>query len=267
MRFLPSWLLRVVPRRPMHGLFASDAQSYPQMERPHVIFVTAAAVSPQQQHSVALTGPLPGGRRRLGIMCRTFFGSWFAAVVLMLAGLLLPCLVIAQSGQRDDQNRRDHAVSREEAISNQNQPDVESGKYATVLRGLLSHTVPEIGVADLEVMKGAVLLDAREAEEFAVSRLAGARYAGYDHFDLNMLGDLDRNQTVVVYCSVGYRSEKIAEKLLEAGFSQVYNLYGGIFEWVNAGKPVVDASGKPTDRVHAYNRTWGLFLQKGEKVY
>jgi len=159
------------------------------------------------------------------------------------------------------------SAQREEALSNQKHPEVESGKYATVLRGLLSHSVSEIGVEDLLVMKGAVLLDAREPDEFAVSRLAGARYAGYDHFDLNMLGDLDRNQTVVVYCSVGYRSEKIAEKLLNAGFVQVYNLYGGIFEWVNAGQPVVDAAGQPTDRVHAYNRTWGLFLQRGDKVY
>ncbi|MBI1194042.1 MAG: rhodanese-like domain-containing protein, partial [Bacteroidetes bacterium] len=43
--------------------------------------------------------------------------------------------------------------------------------------------------------------------------------------------------------------------------------YGGIFEWVNAGNSVVDPSGKPTERVHAYNRTWGLFLERGEKVY
>jgi|GEM_PF-162527 len=260
------------------------------MDRSYVIFVTAPPESLPRVQRLGFQGHRLGVGPGLGLnlSCRlgfrfgswfgfrsgfrfgSWFGIWSGTALALLLVLALPGRALAQAGTAGDAGNAAHAekaVAREEAISNQNQPDVESGKYAAVLRSLLSHSVPEIGVEDLQVMKGAVLLDAREPEEFAVSRLAGARYAGYDLFDLNMLGDLDRNQTVVVYCSVGYRSEKIAEKLLEAGFSQVYNLYGGIFEWVNAGQPVVDASGKLTDLVHAYNRTWGLFLQKGEKVY
>lgn len=146
-------------------------------------------------------------------------------------------------------------------------PDVESERYSVVLKTLLSHTVPEIGVEELADLEHAVLLDSREPNEYKISRIAGARHVGFDHFDLKNLADLDRNTLVVVYCSVGYRSEKIAKKLLEVGFSRVYNLYGGIFEWVNEGFPVVDASGQPTNRVHAYSQTWGLFLNGGEKVY
>ncbi|MFQ5334631.1 MAG: rhodanese-like domain-containing protein, partial [Flavobacteriales bacterium] len=75
-----------------------------------------------------------------------------------------------------------------------------------------------------------------------------------------------RRREVIVYCSVGYRSEKIAEKLAGMGFGQVFNLYGGIFEWVNRGYPVYDEHGQ-TDNVHAYNHNWGLWLHKGNKVY
>ncbi len=50
---------------------------------------------------------------------------------------------------------------------------------------------------------------------------------------------------VVVYCSVGYRSEKIAEKLKAAGYKNVFNLYGGIFEWENQNLPVYDSNGEP----------------------
>ena len=146
-------------------------------------------------------------------------------------------------------------------------PDIENGRYSAVLTGMLSHSVPEIGVREASELKNSVFLDSRELDEFAVSRIAGARYVGYYHFDLDRIADLDREQAVVVYCSVGYRSEKISEKLLEAGFKTVYNLYGGIFEWVNTGLPVVDGAGEPTEQVHAYNRTWGLFLDSDHKVY
>ena len=52
----------------------------------------------------------------------------------------------------------------------------------------------------------------------------------------------------------------------KAGFKKVYNLYGGIFHWVNEGRTVF-ANGKPTLRVHAYSKPWSVWLTKGEKVY
>ena len=44
-------------------------------------------------------------------------------------------------------------------------------------------------------------------------------------------------------------------------------MYGGIFEWVNEGFPVVNNQEKQTDNVHAYNKSWGIWLKKGVKVY
>lgn len=145
---------------------------------------------------------------------------------------------------------------------------VNNAAFGTMLGGLLAHSVPERSVSDLSGRhhKGLILLDAREREEYAVSHLKGARWVGYKDFDVDALRDLPRSAPIVVYCSVGYRSEKVAEKLLDAGFSDVHNLYGGIFEWVNQGHTVVDAKGV-TRRVHAYDRTWGVWLRKGEKVY
>ena len=135
-----------------------------------------------------------------------------------------------------------------------------------MLGGLLSHSVPEIDVQAAAEIRNAIFLDARERVEYNVSRIDGALHVGYNHFDLNALEHLPRNTPVVVYCSVGYRSEKIAEKLVLNGFSSVYNLYGGIFEWVNQGRTVVCESGV-TDRVHAFDKTWGVWLSKGTRVY
>jgi rhodanese-related sulfurtransferase len=144
---------------------------------------------------------------------------------------------------------------------------VKSGAFRLMLDGLLGHSVPEIGVAAAaRAQDSIVFLDARERREYDVSHLRGARHVGYDAFDPRALDGLPRTQRVVVYCSVGYRSEKISEKLLAAGFTNVANLYGGIFEWVNQGHPVYDGAGR-TDAVHAYDRVWGVWLKKGKKVY
>jgi len=55
--------------------------------------------------------------------------------------------------------------------------------------------------------------------------------------------------------------------LEQAGFANVSNLYGGIFEWVNQGNPIVNEKGKVTETIHAYNEAWGVWLTKGVKVY
>ncbi|QKG51933.1 rhodanese-like domain-containing protein [Hymenobacter sp. BRD67] len=146
-------------------------------------------------------------------------------------------------------------------------PLTTNGLYSTMLHGLLKESVPFVSVAQLRQQPASVLLDTRTPQEFSVSHLRGARWVGYDSFTLAEVRDLPKNTSIVVYCSVGARSEKIGTRLLQAGYTSVHNLYGGIFEWVNEGNPVFTASGQPTDRVHAYSPTWGIWLRRGRKVY
>jgi predicted sulfurtransferase len=77
----------------------------------------------------------------------------------------------------------------------------------------------------------------------------------------------DKNANIVVYCSIGVRSEQIGEKLLKLGYKNVYNLYGGIFEYKNSGGKVVNNQNKVTDSIHTFNKTWSAYLTKGIKVY
>lgn len=144
--------------------------------------------------------------------------------------------------------------------------------YHLMLRGMYKNTVPLVNADDLEKKLSAgsgakpVLLDTRSRKEYDVSHLQGARFANYDTFHVGQVKDLPKTTPIVVYCSVGYRSERIGEQLIKAGYTNVYNLYGGIFEWVNKELPVYDDNGQ-TQQVHAYSRTWGVWLTKGEKVY
>ena len=143
---------------------------------------------------------------------------------------------------------------------------VGNKSYDVLLQTLLNHTVPEVSAQQVAKMDNVVLLDARKKAEFDVSHLTGAKWVGYADFDNSKMKGIDKQQKIIVYCSVGFRSEKIAERLQQAGFKNVSNLYGGIFEWVNNGFEVVNTSGR-TLNVHAFNRIWGMWLQKGNKVY
>ena len=111
-----------------------------------------------------------------------------------------------------------------------------------------------------------ILLDAREKKEYEVSSIKGSQFVGYDYFKKSSVKDIPKDSKVVVYCSVGYRSCKIGEKLQDMGFTNVHNMYGGIFDWVNNGNEVVDQSNKPTKKAHSYNEDWGKWLIRGEKV-
>lgn len=142
-----------------------------------------------------------------------------------------------------------------------------SKAYKALLETMYSKSVPLVSCEELKKVPNAILLDTRERREFEVSHLPNARWVGYNDFDVSRVKDIAKTAYIVTYCSVGYRSEKVGEKLRLAGYRNVHNLYGSIFEWVNQGNPVVDASGKPTSRIHAYSLAWGIWLNKGEKVY
>ena len=92
-------------------------------------------------------------------------------------------------------------------------------------------------------------------------------WVGYNHFNIKAIEHLPHTTNIIVYCSVGYRSEKIVEKIQKLGFTKSYNLVGGIFEWKNQNKLVYSIENKPTNKVHTYNKIWSIWLNKGEKVY
>lgn len=104
-----------------------------------------------------------------------------------------------------------------------------------------------------------LLLDTRTRAEYDVSHLPGAKFAGENADFLLAAESMDR--PIVTYCSVGYRSAKIARGLQGKGFTNVRNLQGSIFQWANEGRPVV-RDGHVVTQVHPYNAAWGLLLAK-----
>ncbi len=139
-----------------------------------------------------------------------------------------------------------------------------------LLKKYNSESIPYISVDTLESIQDRVLLlDAREKSEYEVSHIKNAQLVGYDHFKITSVTEqnISKNDTIVVYCSLGVRSEDISENLKKAGFLNVYNLYGGIFEWKNKDNTVINSKGEITEKVHVCSKLWEKWLIKGKKVY
>ncbi len=111
-----------------------------------------------------------------------------------------------------------------------------------------------------------LLLDVRKPEEYAVSHLHGALQVDPDSADLSFLDSLDRSAPIVAYCSVGYRSSGLTQRLQEAGFTNVLNLRGSIFQWANEGRPVYRDE-KEVKQVHPYDKLWGRLLNRELRAY
>lgn len=132
------------------------------------------------------------------------------------------------------------------------------------------HSIPYISVQELAMPKTkALLLDSRELKEYQVSHLKNAIHVGYDHFNLDSIQQkiTNKHTEIVVYCSVGIRSETIGNKLKQAGYTNVKNLHGGIFEWKNNNFTVYNRFNKETDSIHTFSKIWSKWLHKGIKVY
>ncbi|MDX1371853.1 MAG: rhodanese-like domain-containing protein [Nitrososphaeraceae archaeon] len=143
--------------------------------------------------------------------------------------------------------------------------------YEQKLNSIYKNTVERVSPSELDSLRQEnelVILDTRSPKEYNVSHIKGATFIDYDKFRVEQLESLDKSQKIIIYCSVGYRSERIGEGLKEAGYNNVYNLYGGIFQWKNEGYSVYNSKDQVTDSVHTYNKRWGQWLEndKGIKV-
>jgi rhodanese-related sulfurtransferase len=104
-----------------------------------------------------------------------------------------------------------------------------------------------------------VLLDVRMPEEWNVSHLPGARRVDPSASAESAAAGLSKGTPIVTYCAVGYRSGEMADRLRAAGFTNVRNLEGSIFQWANEHRSLVRGEER-VGKVHPYNTFWGRLL-------
>ena len=102
--------------------------------------------------------------------------------------------------------------------------------------------IPTIDVAEAERRlredpAGPILLDVREASEFAEVRAPGALLVPTSTF-MTRVGDLPPDRPLLVVCHLGGRSAAVAGYLIRAGRTDVVNVAGGMEAWERAELPV-----------------------------
>jgi rhodanese-related sulfurtransferase len=88
---------------------------------------------------------------------------------------------------------------------------------------------------------GVITLDVRTPGEYAEGHLEGAQLIDFQSGNFeNEISSLDKNATYAVYCRSGNRSGQAVKVMLDAGFTNVFNMNGGVIDWANAGLPLVN---------------------------
>ena len=85
-----------------------------------------------------------------------------------------------------------------------------------------------------------VIIDVRTPAEFAGEHIENATNINfYSETFQDMLNNLDKNRTYLVYCAVGGRSGNALDIMAELNFKEAYNILGGINRWKSEGLPTV----------------------------
>ncbi len=89
-------------------------------------------------------------------------------------------------------------------------------------------------------LNDAVLVDVRTEDEYNSGYIENSLNMDYfsNEFSINV-DKLDKNIPIILYCRSGKRSSMSANKISKLGFKEIYNLEGGILEWIEEGNVIV----------------------------
>lgn len=129
------------------------------------------------------------------------------------------------------------------ACSNNKTTETVSEKSGTVIN-------KSVGIDEFEKLlsaKTAQLIDVRTPEEFEPAHIKDAKNININDVDFEtQVSSLTKTAPVLVYCLSGGRSSAAAEKLGEMGFTEVYNMEGGIMAWDAANKALEKSGNENT---------------------
>lgn len=112
--------------------------------------------------------------------------------------------------------------------------------------------------ARARIAEGAALIDIRDADEHARSRIPGALNA-----PLGSELALGEAPAVIFHCRSGMRTDANAARLAAAAPCEAYLLEGGIEAWRKAGLPVIADAKAPLEIMRQVQTTAGLLVLAG----
>lgn len=172
-----------------------------------------------------------------------FFPMGFAlALTLNLASCLAPNV-------EETENKGDVVATMTETLKRQRP------KFASV-------TVDQL----LEMKKQnttMTLIDARTPEETQVSIIEQA--ITLEQWE-TLSASVDKNQPIVIYDTLGYRSIDLMKSLKKEGFENTSYLAGGVLAWAHAGQ-IFYQGDEATKKVHISSKAWDMLPKEYEAIH
>lgn len=78
------------------------------------------------------------------------------------------------------------------------------------------------------IENNAIIIDVRTSEEYDTGHIVDSINIPVDNISSV---DYDKEQVIIVYCASGMRSARAAQELIDLGYTNVYNLDGGLINW------------------------------------
>ncbi len=117
--------------------------------------------------------------------------------------------------------------------------------------------IREVSVAEARERagKGAVLVDVREADEWAQGHAPGALFIPRGYLELRIEEKVpEKAADVLLYCAGGTRSALAAKSLAGLGYTNVSSVRGGFGAWKEAGLPIVMPRALSAEQQKRYSR-------------
>jgi rhodanese-related sulfurtransferase len=102
----------------------------------------------------------------------------------------------------------------------------------------ISHITP---LEAYKILKqNCILVDIREKNEVSDKKFNAPKiiYCPFSKFEENYI-NLPTDKQLIIACATGSRSKKAIMFLKEKGYTNLFNLSGGIFEWQRHALPVI----------------------------
>jgi len=106
--------------------------------------------------------------------------------------------------------------------------------------------IPSVSPAEASeaAAAGALIVDVREADEFAAERIAGVALVPISQFAARH-AELPKDRPLLMLCHAGSRSQSATMYLRQAGWTDVRNVSGGMVAWRQAGLPIRTGQPEP----------------------
>jgi rhodanese-related sulfurtransferase len=108
---------------------------------------------------------------------------------------------------------------------------------------IIKPTVPQISAdvvkTSIDTHETSILLDVRTVGEYSRNRLEGAIHVSVDEVSDKIESTIpDKSSKIYVYCLSGSRSVHAVDAMMKLGYTNVFNMTGGLLAWRAKGHPV-----------------------------